>query len=73
MGLRNSFPKERQYEFWNIAMCYLIHKQEDLPEKDRTLFGTLAYRMISKAAESIPVDQVGTRHAHSQHPVSHQS
>ncbi|KIW72064.1 hypothetical protein, variant [Phialophora macrospora] len=57
MGLRNSFPKERQYEFWNILMCYLIHKQEDIPENERALFGTLAYRMISKAAEAIPKDE----------------
>lgn len=58
MGLRNAFPKERNYEFWNILMCYLIHMQDELPEKDRMLFGTLAYRMISKAAEIIPRDQV---------------
>jgi len=57
MGLRKSFPNERHYEFWNIAMCHLIHMQHDLPEKDRMLFGTLAYRMISKAAEIIPADQ----------------
>ncbi|EXJ79045.1 hypothetical protein A1O3_08546 [Capronia epimyces CBS 606.96] len=57
MGLRKSFPKERNYEFWNIMMCHLIHMQNDLPEKERTLFGTLAYRMISKAAETILPDQ----------------
>src|ERR1700753_148878 len=61
MGLRKSFPKERQYEFWNIAMCYLIHMDQTLLEKDRTLFGTLAYRMVSKAAEIIPLDQVCPR------------
>ncbi len=58
MGLRKSFPKDRNYEFWNIMMCHLIHEQHDLPEKDRMLFGTLAYRMITKAAEIIPTDQV---------------
>jgi N-terminal acetyltransferase B complex non-catalytic subunit len=58
MGLRNSLPKERQYEFWNILMCYLIHKQGDIPENERMLFGTLAYRMISKLAEAIPKDEV---------------
>ncbi|OAL23800.1 hypothetical protein AYO22_06119 [Fonsecaea multimorphosa] len=57
MGLRNSFSKERDYEFWNILMCHLIHMQQDLPDKDRTLFGTLAYRMISKAAEAIPKNE----------------
>ena len=58
MGMRIAFPKERNYEYWNILMCHLIQKQEDLPEKDRMLFGTLAYRMISKAAESISKDKV---------------
>ncbi|KAL2421185.1 hypothetical protein ABEF95_005400 [Exophiala dermatitidis] len=57
MGLRKSFPRDRNYEFWNILMCFLIHMQHDLPEKDRMLFGTLAYRMISKAAEMAPTDQ----------------
>ena len=58
MGMRNAFPKERQYEFWNILMCFLIHKQEAVPEKDRQLFGTLAYRMMFKAAETIAKDEV---------------
>lgn len=58
MGMRNNFPKERHYEFWNILMCHLISRQESLPEKDRTLFGTLAYRMMTKAAEAIPVGEV---------------
>ncbi|KAH0842403.1 hypothetical protein FOPE_07224 [Fonsecaea pedrosoi] len=58
MGLRNSFSKDRDYEFWNILMCHLIHMQQDLPEKERSLFGTLAYRMISKAAEAIPKNEV---------------
>ncbi|KIW94386.1 uncharacterized protein Z519_04362 [Cladophialophora bantiana CBS 173.52] len=57
MGLRNSFSKERDYDFWNILMCYLIHMQQDLPDKDRTLFGTLAYRMISKLAEAVPKNE----------------
>jgi N-terminal acetyltransferase B complex non-catalytic subunit len=59
MGLRNTFPQEREYEFWNTQMCFLINRQDDLPEKDRMLFGTLAYRMISKAAEGITKDEVG--------------
>ncbi|KAL6250283.1 hypothetical protein RBB50_002584 [Rhinocladiella similis] len=57
MGLRKSFPKDRNYEFWNIAMCYLISVQSGVPEKDRMLFGTLAYRMITKAVEAIPASQ----------------
>ena len=56
--MRKSFPKDRNYEFWNIAMCYLISVQSGVPEKDRMLFGTLAYRMITKAVEAIPASQV---------------
>ena len=58
MTLRKLFPKDRNYEIWNILMCYFIHMDVSLPEKDRTLFGNLAYRLISKAAESVPVDKV---------------
>ncbi|KIW17605.1 hypothetical protein PV08_04800 [Exophiala spinifera] len=57
MGLRKSFPQDRNYEFWNIAMCYLISIESSVPEKDRILFGTLAYRMIIKAVEAIPPSQ----------------
>jgi hypothetical protein len=64
MGLRKSFPKERNYEFWNIMMCYLIHMDDGLSEKEKMLFGTLAYRMISKAAEIIPADQVRRKGFH---------
>jgi hypothetical protein len=58
MALRKAFPKDRQYEFWNILMYFLVHEDKSLPEKDRNLFGSLAYRLISKAAESIPSDPV---------------
>lgn len=59
MNLRKAFPKERQYEFWNVLMCYLIHEDGSLPEKDRKLFGTLANRMISKAAQLGSAEKVG--------------
>jgi N-terminal acetyltransferase B complex non-catalytic subunit len=58
MALRKAFPKERNYDFWNVLMCYLIHKDASRPEKERLLFGTLAYRLISKAAEAVPTDKV---------------
>ncbi|KEF53835.1 uncharacterized protein A1O9_10237 [Exophiala aquamarina CBS 119918] len=57
MGLRKSFPKDRNYEFWNIMMCALIQRDRTQAAKDRNLFGTLAYRMIFKAAEAISTDQ----------------
>ena len=58
MALRKNFPNERLYGFWNILMCYLIHKASSDSEKDRTLFGTLAYRLISKAAQIVPANPV---------------
>ncbi|KIV94471.1 hypothetical protein PV10_02237 [Exophiala mesophila] len=58
MGLRKSFPKDRNYEFWNIMMCHLIHQDHDgVDEKTRLLFATLAYRMITKAAETTGTDE----------------
>ena len=39
-------------------MCYLIAQDKTLIDKDRNLFRLLAYRMISKAADSVPKDNV---------------
>ena len=39
-------------------MCYFIHQDQSIPEKERTMFGTLAYRMLLKAAEAVPREQV---------------
>ena len=52
MALRKAFPKERKYEFWSIVMSFLIHQDSAISEKERTLFGLLSYRMLSKAAEA---------------------
>lgn len=57
MGLQNNF-KDRKYYFWAVFMCYLISISPSSGEVDRKLFGTLAYRMISKAADSVPSDPV---------------
>ncbi|KAL1987664.1 hypothetical protein VTN96DRAFT_2905 [Rasamsonia emersonii] len=56
MSLQNNFPKTRKYYFWAIFLCYLITVDPSASDADRKLFGTLAYRMISKAAESVPAD-----------------
>ncbi|KAM5438271.1 hypothetical protein MferCBS31731_005132 [Microsporum ferrugineum] len=56
MSLQNNFPKTRKYYFWAIFMCYLIARDKESSETDQKLFGTLAYRMISKAAGSVPTD-----------------
>ena len=62
MALRKAFPAERKYDFWNILICYLIHEDLSQPEKDRKLFGTLANRMITKAAQPGQGDKVSTIH-----------
>lgn len=58
MSLQNNFPKKRKYYIWAIFLCYLLAVDEASSETDRKLFGTLAYRMVSKAAESVPSDPV---------------
>ncbi|KAL4978030.1 N-acetyltransferase B complex non catalytic subunit-domain-containing protein [Aspergillus desertorum] len=56
MSLQSNFPKKRKYYIWAIFLCYLLAVDEASSEMDRKLFGTLAYRMVSKAAESVPSD-----------------
>lgn len=58
MSLQKNFPRERKYYFWAIFLCHLIAQEPTSSEMDRKLFGTLAYRMISKAAADIPSNQV---------------
>lgn len=43
---------------WAIFLSYLVSIDQASSEADRKLFGMLAYRMISKAAESVPSDSV---------------
>lgn len=59
MALRKAFPNERIYDFWNILLCFLVERDVRVSEKERVLFGTLAYRLISKFAEAIPTTTVG--------------
>ncbi|KAL4950244.1 N-acetyltransferase B complex non catalytic subunit-domain-containing protein [Aspergillus filifer] len=56
MSLQNNFPKKRKYYIWAIFLSYLLAVAEGSSDMDRKLFGTLAYRMVSKAAESVPAD-----------------
>ena len=58
VALRKAFPKERKYEFWKTLFSYLIQQDPSLEKNQRKLFGTLAYRFISKAAETVPEDKV---------------
>ena len=60
MALRKAFPNDRNYDLWNILLCFLVHIEPSVPEKERSMFGMLAYRMINKAAASIPTDQVSS-------------
>ncbi|KAL4890899.1 N-acetyltransferase B complex non catalytic subunit-domain-containing protein [Aspergillus ambiguus] len=56
MSLQNNFPKQRKYHLWAIFLSYLVAADENASEMDRKLFGTLAYRMVAKAAENVPSD-----------------
>jgi hypothetical protein len=54
MSLQKNFPKDRKYYFWAIFLSHMIAIDDASSETDRKLFGTLAYRMISKAAADVP-------------------
>lgn len=56
MSLKSNFNNKRDYYFWATFLCYLITLDSRASNTDRKLFGTLAYRMISKAAEDVPTD-----------------
>lgn len=58
MSLQKTSPKQRRYYFWAILLGYLVANDTASSEADRKLFGTLAYRMISKAADDVPDDPV---------------
>ncbi|KAJ5812172.1 N-acetyltransferase B complex non catalytic subunit-domain-containing protein [Penicillium riverlandense] len=60
MSLQKNFPRERKYYFWAIFLCHLVANDSASSDADRKLFGTLAYRMISKAAADTPVEPVDT-------------
>lgn len=54
MSLQSNFPKTRKYHFWAILLTYLVAVDPSSSDAERKLFGTLAYRMVSKAADSVP-------------------
>lgn len=58
MTLQKNFPKKRHFYFWAILAGYLASTSSKASETDRRLFGTLAYKMISKAASEVPADPV---------------
>lgn len=58
MSLQSNFHKTRKYYFWAIFLSYLVAVDKNSSEAERKLFGTLAYRMASKAADSVPADPV---------------
>ncbi|OJJ44687.1 hypothetical protein ASPZODRAFT_134775 [Penicilliopsis zonata CBS 506.65] len=56
MSLQINFPKTRKYYFWAIFLSYLVSTDAKSSEADKKLFGMLAYRMVSKAADTVPSD-----------------
>ena len=39
-------------------MCYLVYLDPTVDKNQRNLLGTLAYRMLAKAAEAVPTNKV---------------
>lgn len=58
MSLQKNFPQKREYFWWAIALSYMLAKDEKTSDSERKLFGTLAYRMATKAAADTPSDSV---------------
>lgn len=58
MSLQRNFPRERKFYFWAIFFSHMLANDDATSETDKKLFGTLAYRMISKAAADVPADPV---------------
>lgn len=62
MSLQKNFPKNRAYYFWAIFLTHMVSVDNESSETEKKLFGTLAYRMISKAGADVPVAPVGLLH-----------
>lgn len=62
MSLQSNFPRTRKYYFWAIFLSQLTATDAKSSEAERKLFGTLAYRMASKAADNVPTDTVCLLH-----------
>lgn len=39
-------------------MCYMLHQDQSVSEKERNMFGTLAYRLLAKAADAVAQEKV---------------
>ncbi|KAJ5408707.1 hypothetical protein N7509_002590 [Penicillium cosmopolitanum] len=56
MSLQKNFPKNRAYYFWAIFLTHMVAVDDESSEAEKKLFGTLSYRMISKAGADVPVE-----------------
>ncbi|KAH8145602.1 uncharacterized protein LAJ45_10403 [Morchella importuna] len=56
MALQKNYPKRREYWFWAVLTCLLLHNSLPDSAVDKKLFGQLAYRMISKSRTDTPTD-----------------
>ncbi|KAF8416699.1 N-acetyltransferase B complex non catalytic subunit-domain-containing protein [Tirmania nivea] len=54
MHLQKQFPKRREYYFWAVMSCLLLHNSLPETSNERKLFGMLAYRMIIKSRDEVP-------------------
>ncbi|KAF4127009.1 N-acetyltransferase B complex (NatB) non catalytic subunit [Geosmithia morbida] len=50
--LDRSFPQERHFMFWNIAITHLLSTSSQVPPEKQKLYGTLALRQMERAARA---------------------
>jgi N-terminal acetyltransferase B complex non-catalytic subunit len=62
MSLQKNFPKNRAYYFWAIFLTHMVAVDDESSEAEKKLFGTLSYRMISKAGADVPAEPVRLIH-----------
>ena len=60
MSLQKNFPRERKYYFWAILLTHLLATDAASSDMEHKLFGTLGYRMVSKAAADVPANPVSS-------------
>ncbi|KAL8924656.1 MAG: hypothetical protein Q9208_003971 [Pyrenodesmia sp. 3 TL-2023] len=53
MAYTKHFPNKREPFFWAIFANFMASKSAKISDQEKTLCGTMAYRMCAKAAEDV--------------------
>ncbi|KAL8908750.1 MAG: hypothetical protein Q9207_000607 [Kuettlingeria erythrocarpa] len=53
MAYTRHFPNKREPFFWAIFANFMASKSSKIPDQEKALCGTMAYRMCAKAAEAV--------------------